>query len=149
MLLPIRPAAVLGLLAVASLACSDSSGPDTDLTVGTFQVAVAPFPLAGSGPCDVAPFELTVEKDGAGQTQVLIPQTTFSCTVAGGPYDLTLTDFGSVGDSLSLVLSNGLLLPIPQLTLHWKPGKTNLSGSAVFDLGGVVADTVPWTGVRQ
>ncbi len=146
----IRATAVLGLLALTALACSSSSDPGPDLTAGTFLVSMPQFTLPTPGPCDVAPFTLTVEKNGAGQAQVLVPQATFTCSGSpGGPFDFTLTDFSTAGDSLQMVLTYTQVNPGPEVTMRWHPGKTDLTGSAVFSLGAVGADTVTWTGVRQ
>lgn len=143
------PTCCLAAVAAVAVACSSSTDPGPDLTAGTFQVTVPQFAVATPGPCDVAPFLLTINKTPAGQVQLIAPLASFTCVSASGTFDLSLAGFSTVGDSLQMVLAFTGTSPNPQLTLRWRPGKTNLTGSAVFDLGGSGTDTVTWTGVRQ
>lgn len=146
----LRPAVPgLATLALLSSACSNGTDPGPDLTAGTFQVTVPQFAVTTPGPCDVAPFVLTVNKTAGGQAQLIVPVASFTCVNASGTFDLSFTSFSTVGDSLQMVLAYTGSSPNPQLTMRWKPGKTNLTGSAVFDLGGAGTATVTWTGVRQ
>lgn len=144
-----RAAALALLLGALGLACSSSSEPSQDLTFGTFLVTMPQFAIPSPGPCDVAPFQLTVEKSGTGQTQVITPQATFTCTGSPGTFDLDLTDFAAVGDSLQMELTYTGITPNFVLTMRWHPGSTDIAGSAVFDLSSIGVDTVTWAGVRQ
>lgn len=143
------PTCCLAVLAGVTLACSSSTDPGPDLTAGAFQVTIPQFDIATPGPCDVAPFLLTVTKTGAGQTQLVAPTTSFTCINSVGTFDFSLAGFSTVGDSLEVVLAFTGVSPNPQLTMRWHPGTNDLTGSAIFDLGGPGADTVTWTGVRQ
>lgn len=146
---PVRSiVAGLGALALLSVACSGSSGPSEDLTFGTFLVTIPQFDLQSPGPCDVLPFELIVSRDSSGQTGVVIPQASYSCAGFQSAVDLSVTDFGNVADSLELIWTDSSVAPLPRLVLRWKPGTTNVAGSAVF-LSVIGVDTVSWSGARQ
>lgn len=145
----ILPTCRLAVLAGLAVACSSSTDAGPDLTAGTFQVTIPRFALATPGPCDVAPFQFTVDKLGSGQLQPTVPQMTFTCVNAVGTFDLDPAEFNTIGDTVEMVFTDTLLTPNPVFTMRWRPGSTNLTGPAIFDLGAVGADTVTWTGVRQ
>jgi hypothetical protein len=63
---------------------------------------------------------------------------------------LQLTDFNKVGDSLEMVWTDDSVLVPATLTLRWKPGKTNLTGTARLTPSAAnTSDVQLWTGVRQ
>jgi hypothetical protein len=141
----------LVLMAAGGTACSDSSGPNRSLTYGTFAIDLPLFNIQTVGPCQVRAFAITVDSDATGATQVSIPDSMgYACATIVLEPSLQLTDFNKVGDSLEMVWTDDSVLVPATLTLRWKPGKTNLSGTArLSPTGANTSDLQLWTGVRQ
>jgi hypothetical protein len=145
------PLVAAGLLSGGMLAaCSDGSGPDTNVGTGTFAVTAPFFDVQGIGPCGLPAFDLTISHDQAGTPQFSLVDLTYSCAMVSGNVPLYYSSFSTVGDSLEVIYTDDTLSLQNTLVLRWKPSAGNQTGRATLDpTGGGGPATVLWSGVRQ